>query len=400
MTAHPLLATLAFVVVYAGATALSLPGALFLTMAGGFLFGTWLGGLLSVIGATSGAVVLFLIARSSLGAALRDRAGPWLMRLEAGFRRDAFSYLLVLRLVPLFPFWLVNLVPALLDVPLSTFALATFVGIIPGGLVYASVGSGLGAVLDRGEQPDLDLILEPQVFLPLLGLAALALAAGDLSPLAAALGRRGGLGLGRLAHAQELVAAAALELGRREAQERTQLALDRVAHCGDGRRPAAMCAAQRLLDHHVDQAVAEQVLGGQPQRLGGDRRLVGAAPQDGGTALGRDHRIDRVLEHQDAVGGGQRDGPAGAALADDGGDERHLEREADLDRARDRLGLAALLGIDARDGRPACRRRSGPAGESARPAASAGPPCGSPQAAPCRNCGAPGPRCRHPSHGR
>ena len=150
-------------------------GALFLTLAGGFLFGTWLGGLLSVVGATCGAVALFVIARSTLGAALRDRAAPWLQRLEAEFRRDAFSYLLVLRLVPLFPFWLVNLVPAFLGVPLPTFALATFLGIIPGGVIYAGVGSGLGAVLDRGEQPDLGLMLEPQVILPLLGLATLAL---------------------------------------------------------------------------------------------------------------------------------------------------------------------------------------------------------------------------------
>jgi uncharacterized membrane protein YdjX (TVP38/TMEM64 family) len=175
VAARPLLAAGAFVLLYAVATALSLPGALFLTLSGGFLFGTWLGGMLSVIGATAGAAVLFLIARSSLGAALRARAGPWLQRLEAGLRRDAFSYLLVLRLVPLFPFWLVNLVPAVLDVPLGVFTLATFLGIIPGALVYAGVGNGLGAVLDRGGEPDLGLILEPQVILPLLGLAALAL---------------------------------------------------------------------------------------------------------------------------------------------------------------------------------------------------------------------------------
>jgi uncharacterized membrane protein YdjX (TVP38/TMEM64 family) len=175
VASYPLLAPLAFVALYATATALSLPGALFLTLTGGFLFGTWLGGLLSVLGATTGACAVFLIARSSLGAALRERAGSWLQRLEAGFRRDAFSYLLVLRLVPLFPFWLVNLVPALLGIPLATFALATFLGIIPGGLVYAGVGNGLGAVLDRGQEPDLGLILEPQVLLPLLGLAVLAL---------------------------------------------------------------------------------------------------------------------------------------------------------------------------------------------------------------------------------
>jgi uncharacterized membrane protein YdjX (TVP38/TMEM64 family) len=175
VSAHPMLAPPAFVLIYAAATALSLPGAAFLTIAGGFLFGPWLGGLWSVIGATAGAVAVFLIARTALGSPLRDRAGPWLGRLEAGFRRDAFSYLLALRLVPLFPFWLVNLVPAFLGVPLTVFASATFLGIIPGGVIYAGIGSGLGAVLDRGEQPNLGLVLEPQVILPLIGLAALTL---------------------------------------------------------------------------------------------------------------------------------------------------------------------------------------------------------------------------------
>jgi uncharacterized membrane protein YdjX (TVP38/TMEM64 family) len=175
VAARPLGAPLAYVVAYAVATALSLPGAVFLTLAGGFLFGIWLGGLLTVIGATAGAIAIFLIARTALGSGLRARAGPWLARMEAGFRQDALSYLLVLRLVPLFPFWLVNLVPAFLGVPLSTYALATFLGIIPGSLVYASVGNGLGAVLERGQEPDLGLVFAPQVLLPLLGLAALAL---------------------------------------------------------------------------------------------------------------------------------------------------------------------------------------------------------------------------------
>lgn len=175
VSAHPLTAPLAFVLTYTVATALSLPGAVLLTLSAGFLFGTWLGSLLSVLGATAGAVVVFLIARTALGSALRDRAGPWLQRMEAGFREDAFAYLLVLRLIPLFPFWLVNLVPAFLGVPLATYAVATFLGIIPGALVFAGVGSGLGAVLDRGGQPDLGLILQPQVLGPMLGLAALAL---------------------------------------------------------------------------------------------------------------------------------------------------------------------------------------------------------------------------------
>lgn len=172
---HPLAAPLAYALGYAAAVALSLPGALILTLVGGFLFGTWLGGILAVVGATLGATGIFLIARTALGSSLRDRAGPWLRRMEAGFRDDAFSYLLVLRLVPLFPFWLVNLVPAMLGVPLPTFAAATLIGIVPATFVYAGVGNGLGAVLDRGEAPNFGLVLEPRVLLPLLGLALLAL---------------------------------------------------------------------------------------------------------------------------------------------------------------------------------------------------------------------------------
>jgi len=172
---RPASAGLCYVLLYAAATALSIPGALVLTLAGGFLFGTLWATCLVVVGATAGAVLLFLIARTALGEPLRARAGPWLTKMADGFRADAFHYLLVLRLVPIFPFWLVNLVPALLGVPLSTFALATAIGIVPGSLVYASVGAGLGVVLERGEEPDLGLLLEPAVLLPLLGLAALAL---------------------------------------------------------------------------------------------------------------------------------------------------------------------------------------------------------------------------------
>lgn len=172
---RPAMAALAYLLLYVGATALSVPGAVFLTLAGGFLFGTALATCLVVLGATGGAVLLFLIARTAFGEPLRARAGPWLSKMAEGFRADAFNYLLVLRLVPIFPFWLVNLVPALLGVPLSTFAFATAIGIVPGSLVYASVGAGLGHLLERGEEPDLGLLFEPAVLLPLLGLAALAL---------------------------------------------------------------------------------------------------------------------------------------------------------------------------------------------------------------------------------
>jgi uncharacterized membrane protein YdjX (TVP38/TMEM64 family) len=164
-----------FAALYAVATALSIPGGIVFSITAGFLFGTVAGAAWGVIGATLGATAVFLAARTAFGDALRGRAGPWVDKLESGFRENALSYLLVLRLVPLFPFWLVNLVPAFLGVRLGTYVLATFVGIIPGALVYASVGSGLGALLERGETPDAGAILQPRVLLPILALAALSL---------------------------------------------------------------------------------------------------------------------------------------------------------------------------------------------------------------------------------
>ncbi len=172
---RPLTTAIAFTAVYAGSVAVSLPGAAILTIAGGFLFGIWLGSLLAVTGATTGAVAVFFVAKTSLGDSLKARAGPWLRRMQDGFNENAISYLLVLRLIPLFPFWIVNVVPAFLGVRLRDYVLATFLGIIPGSLVYASVGNGLGAVLSAGDEPDLGLILQPAVLGPIVGLAALAL---------------------------------------------------------------------------------------------------------------------------------------------------------------------------------------------------------------------------------
>ena len=164
-------AALLYIVVYAGLVALSVPGAAVLTIAGGFLFGTWLGTLCAVVGATLGATGIFLAARAGLGG-LAQRAGPLVGKLEAGFRANAFNYLLVLRLVFIFPFWLVNLVPALVGVRLSTFMLATFLGIIPGTFVYASFGNGLGNVVG---EPGLGVLLRPSVLGPIIGLIILAL---------------------------------------------------------------------------------------------------------------------------------------------------------------------------------------------------------------------------------
>jgi uncharacterized membrane protein YdjX (TVP38/TMEM64 family) len=166
-----LLAALLYIVTYGLLVALSVPGGAVLTMAGGFLFGPWLGTLCAVVGATLGATGIFLAARAGLGG-LPHRAGPFIAKLEAGFRADAFNYLLVLRLVFIVPFWLVNLVPALVGVKLRTYVLATFIGIIPATFVFASLGSGLANVV---EEPGLTVLLRPSVLGPIAGLVILAL---------------------------------------------------------------------------------------------------------------------------------------------------------------------------------------------------------------------------------
>lgn len=172
---NALLAVVLFVAVYAAATALSLPGGAVLSISGGFLFGTVFGTASIVLGATAGAIAVFLIARTSLGESLRANAGPWLKKMEDGFQENALSYLLVLRLVPLFPFFVVNLVPALLGVRLGTYALGTVIGIIPGAFVFASVGTGLGSVFDSMETFNPASALTPEVITALIGLSVLSL---------------------------------------------------------------------------------------------------------------------------------------------------------------------------------------------------------------------------------
>jgi uncharacterized membrane protein YdjX (TVP38/TMEM64 family) len=171
----PIKAVVLFALAYAAAAALSLPGGALLTVTGGFLFGIWEGTAAVVVGATLGASLLFLAARSAFADTLRAKAGPWLARMEAGFKEDALSYLLVLRLLPAFPFFVVNLVPAFLGVPLRTFVIATFLGIIPGTFVFASIGAGLGSIFDSMQEFSLKGALTPQVLTALIGLACLSL---------------------------------------------------------------------------------------------------------------------------------------------------------------------------------------------------------------------------------
>jgi uncharacterized membrane protein YdjX (TVP38/TMEM64 family) len=175
---HALVAALGFVGVYVLVVALSVPGAVVLTLVGGFLFGAALGTVLTVTGATIGATLVFLLARRVLGErATLDRLGPQAGRLAEAIRRNAASYLLVLRLVPLFPFFLVNLVPAFVGVRLSTYVLTTVFGILPGTFVFSLAGAGLGGVLDAGGTFDARSVLTPEVIGALLGLALLSLAA-------------------------------------------------------------------------------------------------------------------------------------------------------------------------------------------------------------------------------
>lgn len=172
---HPFIAPFLYILVYSLMTALSIPGALFLSLFGGFLFPQPFATLYIVLGATSGACVIFEVAKTALGEELRKRAGPFLKNMEEGFRGNAANYLLFLRLVPLFPFWLVNLAPAFFGVRLWTFAWTTFVGIFPGAFVFAQAGVGLGEILEGEGGISVDQILNPQVRLALIALALFAL---------------------------------------------------------------------------------------------------------------------------------------------------------------------------------------------------------------------------------
>ena len=162
--------------IYVVSVTFSLPGAVWLSLAGGLMFGTWTGGLLIVMGATLGASGLFVAARFIMGDALRARAGPALQKFEASFNRDALSYLFILRLLPVFPFFIVNLGAALVGVRYPVFLFTTFFGIMPGTFVFASIGNGISVVLQSGKQPDLSVMTSPEILLPLVGLAVLSLA--------------------------------------------------------------------------------------------------------------------------------------------------------------------------------------------------------------------------------
>lgn len=173
--ANYLITVVTYCFVYIISVAVSIPGAVILTLLGGLLFGNVLGTLYVVISATIGATLLFIAVKTAFADQITNRASSWVAKMQSGFQEDAFSYLLTLRLIPIFPFWVVNIVPALLGVKLKAYFIATFFGIIPGSAIYVAIGSGLGKTIANNQAPNLKIIFEPQILIPLIALGVIAL---------------------------------------------------------------------------------------------------------------------------------------------------------------------------------------------------------------------------------
>jgi uncharacterized membrane protein YdjX (TVP38/TMEM64 family) len=172
---HPIAVPIIFCLTYIISVALSVPGAVFLTLLGGYLFSQPFSTIYVVLSATCGATLIFLAARTALKEILRKKAGPFLQRMEKGFQENAASYLLFLRFIPLFPFWLVNIAPAFFGVSLITFIWTTLVGIFPGTLVYTLAGGGLQKILENNEQFSINTVFNLQIKIALILLGIIAL---------------------------------------------------------------------------------------------------------------------------------------------------------------------------------------------------------------------------------
>lgn len=170
----PLLCAAIYLAVYIASVAISLPGALILSLTGGFLFGPIGGGFAAVTGATGGSTVTFLVFRTAFGDILRRKPSAFLAVVEAGFRGDAFNYLLTLRLIPAFPLLIVNIAAGLMNVRAKTFILASLLGMIPSSFVYAGIGAGLGHIFAKGGPVTLETLLSPRIYLPIIGMGVLA----------------------------------------------------------------------------------------------------------------------------------------------------------------------------------------------------------------------------------
>lgn len=167
--------SLLFIVIYTTCVAISLPGAALFTMAGGFLFGIGVGLIYAVISATTGSVIVFLAIRFAFAEIIAKKTYKWTENMKNNFEKNAFHYLIFIRLVPIIPLWLSNIVPALLNMRFSTYLAGTFIGIIPGTFIYILLGNSLNNLFEKDQTPNFSIILEPQFFIPLLLLGLLAL---------------------------------------------------------------------------------------------------------------------------------------------------------------------------------------------------------------------------------
>ncbi len=171
---RPLLCAAIYLAIYVGTVAVSLPGALILSLTGGFLFGPIGGGFAAVTGATGGSTVIYLVFRTAFGDILRRKPGAFLARVEEGFKGDAFNYLLTLRLIPAFPLLIVNVAAGLMNIRVRTFVLASLLGMIPSSFVYAGIGAGLGHIFAQGGPVTLETLFSPRIYLPIIGMGVLA----------------------------------------------------------------------------------------------------------------------------------------------------------------------------------------------------------------------------------
>ncbi len=171
---RPLLSVALYLAAYVTLVAVSLPGALIMSLSAGFLFGPIGGGFAAVTGATGGSTVTYLVFRTAFGDALRRKPGAFLARVEEGFKQDAFNYLLTLRLIPAFPLLVVNIAAGLMNLRIRTFLPASFLGMAPSSFVYAGIGAGLGHIFAKGGDVSLETLLSPRIYLPIIGMGVLA----------------------------------------------------------------------------------------------------------------------------------------------------------------------------------------------------------------------------------
>ncbi|WP_299013947.1 TVP38/TMEM64 family protein [uncultured Caulobacter sp.] len=170
----PLLCAAIYLAIYISSVAISLPGALILSLTGGFLFGPIGGGFAAVTGATGGSTITYLVFRTAFGDMLRKKPTAFLAKVEAGFKGDAFNYLLTLRLIPAFPLLVVNVAAGVMNIRARIFILASILGMIPSSFVYAGIGAGLGHIFAKGGPVTLETLFSPRIYLPIIGMGVLA----------------------------------------------------------------------------------------------------------------------------------------------------------------------------------------------------------------------------------